>query len=261
MKQLLGGSASSDRTLGGTRPTQSNLEGLCGSGSAERVIHATLDGGFCGPGSALVAFLSARTRLLILITLLGFAGSLVGAAQQAPVDGPQYVNGNNLVRPPDYREWVFIGSGLGLTYDQGANSSTTFTNVFVNPAAYRGFMNSGRWPDKSVFVLEFRASATEAPPNTGGRFQTRLVGLEAEVKDARFPDGWAFYNFRLKPEATVTAAGAAAIADSVAPLAGQDVASCIECHTKNTAVERTFVQFYPTLLEVARAKGTVKSGF
>jgi hypothetical protein len=176
------------------------------------------------------------------------------SAQQPAVDGPQYVNGNNLVRPANYREWVFVGSGLGLTYDQGANSSTTFTNVFVNPAAYRAFMNTGHWPDKSVFVLEFRASATEGPPNTSGRFQTRLVGLEAEVKDSRFPDGWAFYNFRLKAEAT-------AIADSVPPLAGQDVASCVECHTKNTAVERTFVQFYPTLLDVARAKGTVKPGF
>jgi hypothetical protein len=108
-------------------------------------------------------------------------------------------------------------------------------------------MDTGRWPDKSVFILEFRASATEAPPNTAGRFQTRLVGVEAEVKDARFPDGWAFYNFRL--------------ADSAPPLAGQDVASCVECHTKSTAVERTFVQFYPTLLEVARARGTVKTGF
>ena len=182
------------------------------------------------------------------------------AGQQQPVDGPQYLNGDALVRPANYREWVFIGSGLGLTYDQGADSNTTFTNVFVNPAAYRGFMNTGRWPDKSVFVLEFRASATEAPPNTSGRFQTRLVGLEAEVKDARFPDGWAFYNFRLKAEATGKPQPAA-MADSVAPLAGQNVASCIECHTKNTAVERTFVQFYPTLLEVARAKGTVKSGF
>jgi hypothetical protein len=179
----------------------------------------------------------------------------------------------------NYREWVFVGSGIGLTYDQGASSNTTFTNVFVNPAAYRGFMNTGRWPDKSVFILEFRASQTEAPPNTAGRFQTRLVGLEAEVKDARFPDGWAFYNFRLKPEATAQpeptaqpvataqpkATGqpqaTAPLADSVPPLAGQEVASCVECHTKNTAVERTFVQFYPTLLEVARAKGTVRPGF
>jgi hypothetical protein len=187
----------------------------------------------------------------LFMFMVVFVGTM--GAQQPPADGPIYVKGDHLVRPANYREWVFIGSGIGLTYEQGANSNT-FTNVFVNPAAYRGFMNSGRWPDKSVFVLEFRASATEAPPNTNGRFQTRLVGLEAEVKDARFADGWAFYNFRLKPDAT-------AMAESVAPLAGNDVASCVECHTKNTAVERTFVQFYPTLLEVARAKGTVKPGF
>jgi hypothetical protein len=172
---------------------------------------------------------------------------------QPPVDGPQYTNGNTLVRPANYREWIFLGSGLGMTYDASA-AGTTFTNVFVNPAAYRGFMDTGRWPDKSVFILEFRASATEAPPNTAGRFQTRLVGVEAEVKDARFPDGWAFYNFRPKAEATP-------LADSAPPLTGEQVASCVECHTKSTAVERTFVQFYPTLLEVARAKGTVKPGF
>ena len=178
-------------------------------------------------------------------------------AQQPAVDGPRYVNGTSLVRPPDYREWVFLGAGLGMTYDQSVreNPSPTFTNVFVNPSAYRGFMNSGRWPNGSVFVLEFRRSQADSPPNKGGRFQTQLVGLEAEVKDSRFPDGWAFYNFRLKP------AAGSALADSVPPLAGQDVASCVECHTKQTAVERTFVQFYPTLLDVARAKGTLKPGF
>ena len=203
--------------------------------------------GRCGPGSApRESFLSARTWHALLIAVLAVVWSLAVAAQQAPVDGPQYINGNSLVRPANYREWVFLGSGLGLTYDASANS-TTFTNVFVNPAAYRGFMNTGKWPDKSVFVLEFRASATEAPPNTTGRYQTRLVGIEAEVKDARFPDGWAFFNFRG--------------AETAAPLAGQDVASCIECHTKSTAVERTFVQFYPTLLDVARAKGTLNPGF
>jgi hypothetical protein len=182
-------------------------------------------------GSAFVAFMFTF-------------GTATGAQQ--PIDGPTYVNGTNLVKPANYREWVFVGAGLGLTYEQGA-SGNTFTNVFVNPAAYRGFMSTGRWPDKSVFILEFRASGTDSPPNTTGRFQTRLVGVEAEVKDARFPDGWAFYNFRL--------------ADSAPPLEGKDVASCVECHTKSTAVERTFVQFYPTLLDVARAKGTLNPGF
>jgi len=182
--------------------------------------------------------------------------ALIGAwshalrAQQPPADGPRYGSGNNLVRPPDYREWVFLGAGLGMTYGEAgaANPAPTFTNVFVNPSAYRGFMSTGRWPNGSLFVLEFRASQADSPPNKGGRFQTQLVGLEAEVKDARFADGWAFYNFGKG-------------GDSAAPLAGQDVASCVECHSKQTAVERTFVQFYPTLLEVARAKGTLKPGF
>jgi hypothetical protein len=236
-------------------------------------------------GRSLFRVLGAQFVFMFgsVFALFMFTFGAAVAAQQ-PIDGPTYVKGDNLVRPANYREWVFIGSGLGLTYEQGA-SGNTFTNVFVNPAAYRGFMSTGRWPDKSVFILEFRASGTEAPPNTTGRFQTRLIGLEAEVKDARFPDGWAFYNFRLKAEATpegnATPEGKAApegkatpegnatgpggsravIADTVAPLAGKDVASCVECHTKSTAVERTFVQFYPTLLEVARAKGTVKPGF
>jgi aspartate oxidase len=47
----------------------------------------------------------------------------------------------------------------------------------------------------------------------------------------------------------------------VAPLSGNRVAACIACHTEHTAVERTFVQFYPTLLDVAREKGTLKTGF
>ena len=35
---------------------------------------------------------------------------------------------------------------------------------------------------------------------------------------------------------------------------------CTQCHTKNGGVEDTFVQFYPTLLPIARAKGTLRPG-
>ena len=77
------------------------------------------------------------------------------------------------------------------------------------------------------------------------------MGIEAEVKDARFRDEWAFYNF----------GGGSELADVAPPLTGEAAAPCVECHTQNTAVERTFVQFYPTLLEVARREGTVKPGY
>jgi hypothetical protein len=81
-----------------------------------------------------------------------FVWSVALGAQQPVSDGPQYAGGNTLVKPANYREWTFLASGLGMTYDASA-AGTTFTNVFVNPAAYRGFMSTGRWPDKSVFVL------------------------------------------------------------------------------------------------------------
>ena len=162
------------------------------------------------------------------------------------------MKGSNLVRPVDYREWVYVSSGLGMEYNPipGTNrDAPSFGNVFVNPASYREFMKTGKWPDKTTFVLEFRASRSEGSINKGGRFQSELVGLEAEVKDSKFPDGWAFFNF----------GSGSALTDSAEPLPVDR--GCVDCHTKNTAVERTFVQFYPTLLDVARRMKTVKPGF
>jgi hypothetical protein len=177
-------------------------------------------------------------------------------AQAPAADGPRYENNTDLVLPADYRSWRFIGAGLGMTYDgergtqAGAPENPRFTQTFVNPAAYDHFMRTGTWPDGTVFMLEFRASQSEGSINRAGRFATQLTFLEAEVKDSRFPDGWAFYAFGPGNALTRTAQ----------PLAGAAVAPCVECHSENGAVERTFVQFYPHLLEVARAKGTLKPG-
>ena len=179
-------------------------------------------------------------------------------AQSEVGDGPRYRNGNELVRPDDYREWMFLSSGLGMTYEaervQEAGSGARpmrFQNVFVNRSAYAGFEETGEWPDGSVFILEIRQAVSEASINVAGSFQSDLLVLEAEVKDSRFEDGWAFYNF----------GSAGSMPDAVAPLSPAAAAPCVQCHTEHTAVERTFVQFYPTLLEIAREKGTLKPGF
>ena len=197
-----------------------------------------------------------RTLMIACVACVG-VGTGVVLAQQVPDDGPRYTDGTSLVRPVDYREWTFLSSGLAMTYEgetaavDSAERPRLFQNVFVNPSSYRGFMETGVWPDRTTFVLEFRQSASEVSINRAGRFQTDLVMLEAEVKDARFPDGWAFFDFGRAGE----------LAESAAPLTGERVAPCIECHTLHTAVERTFVQFYPTALEAAREHGTLKPGF
>lgn len=197
-------------------------------------------------------------RIFAAAAALAYVGVAAVAlqGQQPAGDGPRYQSGNQLVRPTNYREWPFLGAGLGLTYDAdpgpGAqNRPQNFSNVFVNPSSYRHFMQTGTWKDGTVFVLEVRASATGTAPNTTGRYQTGMVALEAEVKDSKFPNGWAYFEF----------GRATALRDAAEPLAGQREAGCIDCHTKHTAVERTFVQFYPHLLEVAKAKGTARRGY
>ena len=191
--------------------------------------------------------------LLAAVLLVVVATSRNTVAQAEAGDGPRYENETNLVRPTDYRTWTFLSSSLNMTYEppSGGSRPQLFQNVFVNPSSYRGFMQTGGWPDETVFILELRRSSSDGAITTTGQFQSDLVALEAEVKDSRFSDGWAFYEFGT----------AASMSEVAKPLSGARVAPCIECHTEHTAVERTFVQFYPTLMEVARRMGTVKPGF
>jgi hypothetical protein len=198
-----------------------------------------------------------KTSLLTsLIATLVLSPVQYATAQPTTDDAPRYRDGNALVLPADYRSWPFIGAGLGMRYsdERGtpeASADPPFSHAFVNPSAYRHFMETGQWPDGSVFVLEFRASESQASINTSGRFATRLIALEAEVKDSRFADGWAYFRFGQGDD----------ISSVAEPLKAEDAAPCVECHSTHAAVERTFVQFYPTLLDVAREKGTLKPGF
>ena len=122
--------------------------------------------------------------------------------------GPQYTAAGELIRPADFREWMFVTSGLGMTYNQPNPAGRrrpprppSFTNVYVNPSSYRAFMKTGHWPDKTMFILEIRASASEGSINKGGHFQSNLVVIEASVKDeARFPGKWAYLRFRARHE-------------------------------------------------------------
>ena len=163
--------------------------------------------------------------------------------------GPQYTQDQQLIRPTDYREWVFLSAGLGMTYGPTAASSSPqsplFDNVFVRPEAYRAFQEAGKWPDKTMFVLEIRRSLSEGSINQGGHFQSDVKAVEIEVKDeSRFPDKWAFFGF-----------DGEAKTGKLLP----HTASCYSCHATNGAVDNTFVQFYPTLIPVAKAKGTFRT--
>ena len=71
-----------------------------------------------------------------------------------------------------------------------------FDNVFVNPSAYKAFLETGSWPDQTMLVLELRGAGSNASINKSGHFQTDdMMGHEVHLKDKRVPGGWAFYGF------------------------------------------------------------------
>jgi hypothetical protein len=153
-----------------------------------------------------------------------------------------------LIRPENYREWIYLSSGLGMTYgvvESVANTfSERFDNVFVTPQSYKAFLQTGAWPDKTMFALEVRYSATKGSINKGGHYQEGVAALEIHVKDqTRFRTKWAFFGFGASDQ-------------TAKPFPANS--TCQTCHAKSGAVDETFVQFYPTLIPVAEAKGTLK---
>jgi len=190
-------------------------------------------------------------RKVLLVCGFALAGvSLVffsRAAGQTQITAPQFTAEGKLVRPEGYRKWVYVSSGYGMSYSQSPDGMQMFTNVFVTPAAYDYFVANGKWPDKTMFVLEVYGSTSRGSINKHGSYQTGFAGLDVEVKDEkRFADRWAYFNFD----------GAAKAASADSPSKND----CWKCHEQNAAVEHSFVQFYPELLKIARAKGTIKAG-
>jgi len=184
-----------------------------------------------------------RQLLACLIVFAGGAGILRAGMPDAAPGQPQYTADNQLLRPSDYRDWVFLSAGLGMNYNTQMGHEM-FTNVFVPQWAYQEFMKSGKWPEKTMFVVEERGATSKGSINKLGKYQTAdLMGIGVEVKDAaHFPDKWAYFNF---DEDTKSAAAN--------PKEG-----CWTCHEQHAAVEHSFVQFYPTLKPVAKKFGTYR---
>ena len=173
----------------------------------------------------------------------------VALAAQTTSDVPQYTPDNHLLLPANYREWIYLSSGLGMTYGPAATAdhgNPKFENVFVSRTAYSAFRESGRWPDKTMLILEIRRAAEKGSINSAGHYQTETLAVEAAVKDEhRFPQKWAYFSFGQSDKGTMFPANSA----------------CNSCHSQKAAVENTFVQFYPTLLEIATRKGTLNRAY
>jgi cytochrome P460 len=177
------------------------------------------------------AALSISGALLLITSLFDPHASHGARIGNAPV----FTSDGKLKLPADYREWAYVSTGLGMSYrDNNVGRQPVFDNVFVQRDAYRDFIRTRVWPNRTMFILELRHASDHGSILKDGRFQSDVASVEASVKDAsRFANTWAYFDF-----------GAGRTEASPLP-----DAECFACHRQNGAVDNTFIQFYPTLLK------------
>jgi hypothetical protein len=198
-----------------------------------------------GPHTACM--LTLAKAVLLAVALLPLTAFI---QDDAATSVPQYTSDAQLKMPENYREWIYLSSGFDMSYSKAAMAGMqdhhTFDNVFVNPAAYKAFQKTGTWPDKTMLVLEVRGAEGRGSINQKGNYQSTLMGVEVHVKDeARFPGKWAFFGFDDGKTAKMI----------------PTTADCYSCHAEHAAVDTTFVQFYPSLLPIAKSKQTLSAAY
>jgi hypothetical protein len=185
----------------------------------------------------------------VVIGLSATAASIAQTPSTNP-DAAQFDDQGRFLPPANYRDWVFLSSGVDMSYSEAAAANPerhSFTNTFAPRAAVDAFKRDGKWPDKTVLALEVRGGASNGSINKRGVFQSGAAqGVEFHVKDeARFKGGWAFYGPSGGKPATMIPTAAA----------------CYACHQDHAAADTTFVQFYPTLFPVAEKLSTLSAKY
>lgn len=207
----------------------------------------------------LVSGLSLGAEIGLAI-LGGGAGEARAEEEALPVSGPQglprgpwqptFEEDGRLRVPEDYREWVFVGAALGLSYSEGGpvtrehDDPGSFTHVYVDPDTLAEFRASGSFREGATFMLDMHAAASGESIARDGWFEGARTGVHAAVKDsARFVGGWGYFN--VGP-------------DGRGRLVRSD--GCRSCHVAHGAVDNVFVQFYPLLRDIVSASETSASG-
>jgi hypothetical protein len=210
---------------------------------------------------------SFRAALSALFVVTGWIVVFARNDQPAPRStAVRYNAKGELLRPEGYRTWIFVGADLGLDYTarndqslvdprakyENTDVSRPFHNVYIDRPAYEHYARTGKFPDKTVLVLELFESKRKEPRNivTAGQYEGNRIAVEVAVKDTERPDGsktpWAYYDFTGKPGPS-----GRGMLDSAK---AKPDSNCYDCHKEHADVDNVWVQFYPTLRELAKSE-------
>ncbi len=178
----------------------------------------------------------------LLATLPFVASHSLAAPDSLSMPLPQFDSSGLLLRPKNFEHWIFVGSNIGMTYsDDHQQGPGEFHNVYTQPEAFDTYRATGKFPEKTTFLLVVYQPAQKASINKGGYFEGEMTGLAVSVKDsARFKEGWAYFSFGEGGDLAETAKALPA------PM-------CFSCHDQHADDDHVFVQFH-TILRSVRHK-------
>lgn len=194
-----------------------------------------------------VAVGSMAGVLVAVLAVVAWRGA--GRATAGPPEDqlPHFTTDGALLPPVGWEAWVMVGASTGLSYAEAPPPAAgaapgMFHNVYTQPWAYRAFIETGTFPEQTMFVLSFYEPSRKSTPARAGFYEgDRQAGYEVHLKKKGIDQtGWAFFGF-----AGGTTAGQ--------KLPG--TAPCYSCHAKEAAHDNVFTQFYPPLRE-RLARGT-----
>src|SRR5204862_1454065 len=119
--------------------------------------------------------------------LAGSTALILCRAGGAPVEegtSARFEGKDTLLFPKGYREWVFVGSSLGLEYDaekKQGSGKLEFKNVYINPSAYREFLQTRTFPEGTILVLETGTEAKKSERGLRGSYLDEFTGVSAAV--------------------------------------------------------------------------------
>ncbi len=190
-----------------------------------------------------------RTNLLLILAC-GAALTIAqatSAAEPPAMALPQYDKDGQLLRPDGYERWTLVGTSVGVSYSDDKpkpDSPGMFHNVYVQPQAFDHYVQTGEFPEQTVFVVTNNPAVQKQGAkeiSQRGHFADPPTGLEVSVKDSqRYPDGWGYFMYYKTT-------------GPPQPAKPFPTASCYECHATHGEEDAVFTQFY-AVLKTARAQ-------
>jgi len=166
----------------------------------------------------------------------------------------RFMENGDLIRPTDYRSWMFVGSAATPKSLDSSAVFPDFQNIYIDPESYQFWKENGYYREGTIFAKELMREGDSLSHIGRGFYQGDFYSLAFTIKDTvRFPyakGGWEYFDFTNFETLLLDETSA------VLGVKGE----CFSCHNVNKDGQGPYTEFYPILLDAKNyGKGNPES--